>query len=100
MVKVIIERTREDGTTYEAKYEIEPGQANTVLEILDLIYRKYEPSLSYRYSCRIGVCGTCSVITNGKPGLSCLRNAEPDEDGCLHIKAMPRGRTLIDLVKE
>ena len=99
-MKVKVDRTNHGGTCYQSVYDINVEPGSTVLEILDTIFRNNEPTLSFRYSCRIGICGTCTVMTNGKPGLSCLKIANPDLEGCLHIGPMPRGRTIADLVKE
>jgi succinate dehydrogenase/fumarate reductase-like Fe-S protein len=101
MMQVKIERTNEEGFSDQTSvYHVDTQYAATVLQVLHTVFRKYEPTLSYRYSCGIGLCGTCTTMINGKPTLSCMKIAEQGADGCLHIAPLPKGRTLKDLVKE
>ncbi|MCC6467007.1 MAG: succinate dehydrogenase/fumarate reductase iron-sulfur subunit [Alphaproteobacteria bacterium] len=46
-----------------------PGQ--TVLDVVTWIQRHIDPGLSYRYACRVGMCGTCAMTVNGKPRWTC-----------------------------
>jgi len=40
-------------------------------DTLDWIKETVEPSLTYRWSCRSGICGSCGVMVNGRPVLGC-----------------------------
>lgn len=51
------------------KIHVHPGM--TVLDGLHVIRETIDPSLSWRYSCRMGVCGSCAMMINGKPMLAC-----------------------------
>ncbi|MBI3997626.1 MAG: succinate dehydrogenase/fumarate reductase iron-sulfur subunit [Armatimonadetes bacterium] len=42
-----------------------------VLDALNYIKDQIDGSLSYRWSCRMGVCGSCGMMVNGTPRLSC-----------------------------
>ena len=42
-----------------------------VLDALNYIKDKLDGSLSYRWSCRMGVCGSCGMMVNGDPKLTC-----------------------------
>lgn len=49
-----------------------PFNASTsVLDGLNYIKEEYEPSLSFRWSCRMAICGSCGVMANGEPKLAC-----------------------------
>jgi fumarate reductase iron-sulfur subunit len=49
-----------------------PARANqTVLDVVTWIQRNREPSLSYRFACRVGVCGSCAMTVNGEPRWTC-----------------------------
>lgn len=49
-----------------------PRHANqTVLDIVTWIQREADPTLSYRFACRVGVCGSCAMTVNGKPRWTC-----------------------------
>ena len=43
----------------------------TVLDIVTWIQRAVDPTLSYRFACRVGVCGSCAMTVNGKPRWTC-----------------------------
>ena len=42
-----------------------------VLDALNYIKDEIDPTLSHRWSCRMGVCGSCGMMVNGTPELSC-----------------------------
>jgi fumarate reductase iron-sulfur subunit len=42
-----------------------------VLDALNYIKDKIDGSLSYRWSCRMGICGSCGMMVNGEPKLTC-----------------------------
>lgn len=46
----------------------------TILDSLNYIYEKLDPSFAYPYGCRYGCCGSCSVRVNGVPKLICQEN--------------------------
>ncbi|HEY3522495.1 MAG TPA: 2Fe-2S iron-sulfur cluster-binding protein [Candidatus Limnocylindrales bacterium] len=45
--------------------------ANVVLDLLVAIQRELDPTLGFRYSCRVAMCGTCTVRVDGLPVLAC-----------------------------
>jgi len=42
-----------------------------VLDALNYIKDRLDGSLSFRWSCRMGICGSCGVLIDGQPKLSC-----------------------------
>jgi fumarate reductase iron-sulfur subunit len=52
-------------------YEVPCHEDWVVLDALNYIKDRLDGSLSYRWSCRMGVCGSCGVMVNGEPQLSC-----------------------------
>ena len=49
-----------------------PRRANqTVLDVVTWIHRHLDPTLSYRYACRVGMCGSCAMTVNGVPRWTC-----------------------------
>ncbi len=53
-----------------------------VLDALNHIKDQMDGTLSYRWSCRMGVCGSCGMMVNGTPKLTCaafLRDYYPQE---------------------
>lgn len=52
-------------------YDIELRANQTVLDVVTEVQRSLEPTLSYRFACRVGVCGSCAMTVNGKPRWTC-----------------------------
>ena len=42
-----------------------------VLDALNYIKDKVDGSLTFRWSCRMGICGSCGMMVNGEPKLTC-----------------------------
>ncbi|MEW6666096.1 MAG: succinate dehydrogenase iron-sulfur subunit [Thermodesulfobacteriota bacterium] len=62
--------------------EIQDEAVTTVLDALLRIQREHDPSLSFRYACRIAMCGSCGMVINGREGLACktvLADLKPGE---------------------
>lgn len=53
--------------TYRVSYE----KGMTVLDALIFVHTTLDPTLAFRWECRQGICGTCAVMLNGVPVLSC-----------------------------
>ena len=54
-----------------ADYLVPARDNQTVLDIVTDVQRHQEPTLAYRFACRVGVCGTCAMTVNGKPRWTC-----------------------------
>ena len=62
----------EDKFPYIKQYQIEkPAKDIMVLDLLHLL-KEQDESISYRRSCREGVCGSDGMNINGKNGLACI----------------------------
>jgi len=62
-----------------------PRRANqTVLDVVTWIQRHADPSLAYRYACRVGMCGSCAMTVDGRPRWTCRT----------HVARVARGATL------
>jgi fumarate reductase iron-sulfur subunit len=49
-----------------------PMRANqTVLDIVTWVQRNRDSTLSYRFACRVGMCGSCAMTVNGRPRWTC-----------------------------
>ncbi len=68
-VIVSIWRGREDGEY--RPYRVPLRENQTVLDIVTWIQRKIDPTLSYRFACRVGMCGSCAMTVNGVPRWTC-----------------------------
>src|ERR1041384_2667409 len=52
-------------------YEGPVSKEWVVLDALNYIKDKVDGSLTYRWSCRMGICGSCGMMVNGEPRLTC-----------------------------
>ncbi len=49
-----------------------PRRVNqTVLDVVSEIQRDQDPTLAYRFACRVGMCGSCAMVVNGRPRWTC-----------------------------
>jgi len=58
----------------ETTYEVQADPFTSVLDALIGIKERSDRTLSMRYSCNMGICGSCGMVINGKPRLACETN--------------------------
>ncbi len=56
-------------------YRVPRKAKQTILDLVTYVQRELDPSLAYRYSCRVGMCGTCAMVVNGRPRWTCRTQA-------------------------
>jgi succinate dehydrogenase / fumarate reductase iron-sulfur subunit len=81
-------------------FEFEPKPGMTVLAALFHVRDELDPTLSFRYSCRGAVCGSCAMLINGEPRLAC-RTQVADAAGAqqaVTVAPLPNLPVLKDLV--
>ncbi len=64
-------RPESDDEAVWQEYEVPCQPDWVVLDALNYIKDEIDPSLSHRWSCRMGVCGSCGSLVNGRPMLTC-----------------------------
>ena len=80
------------------RFEIDVAKAGTmVLDILNKIKAEVDPSLTFRKSCREGVCGSCAMNIDGVNTLACQKHIEECSDE-INIYPLPHMKVLKDLV--
>jgi len=78
--------------------EIPGGRDLMVLDVLELL-KEEDPSVTYRRSCREGVCGSDGINMNGKNGLACITPlSEVVRSNRLTVKPLPGLPVIRDLV--
>jgi succinate dehydrogenase / fumarate reductase iron-sulfur subunit/fumarate reductase iron-sulfur subunit len=53
------------------EHQVELGEKASVLDALFTLQSGPCPDLSFRYSCRVGMCGSCAMVVNGRERLTC-----------------------------
>jgi len=80
-------------------YQVPLRQNQTVLDVITEIQRLQAPDLSYRFSCRVGVCGSCAMTVNGKPRWTCRTHvSKVADEGVLTIEPLRNLPKIKDLV--
>jgi fumarate reductase iron-sulfur subunit len=73
--KIILEIARyspeQDEKPHFDSYEVPVYKEWVVLDALNYIKDKVDGTLTYRWSCRMGICGSCGMMVNGEPKLTC-----------------------------
>jgi fumarate reductase iron-sulfur subunit len=71
----------------------------TILDVVTEIQREQDPTLSYRFACRVGMCGSCAMVVNGRPRWTCrTRVAEAaTSDGKLTLEPLRNLTVVKDL---
>jgi succinate dehydrogenase iron-sulfur subunit len=70
-----------DSVPHMQTYELEQSEGMTLFVALTEIKEKLDPSLQFDFVCRAGICGSCAMVINGRPGLACrtlTKNVGPD----------------------
>src|SRR5437588_8716433 len=52
-------------------YQVEMAEKASILDTLFALQRGPCPDLAFRFSCRVGMCGSCSMVVNGRERLTC-----------------------------
>ena len=65
-------------------YEVPLRDSQTVLDVVAWIQQNLDPTLSYRFACRVGMCGSCAMMVNGQPRWTCRT----------HVKKALRGDAI------
>jgi len=73
-VKVSVWRGKAEGAFQT--FEVPRYPSQTVLDVVTHIQRKLDPTLAYRYACRVGMCGSCAMTVNGAPRWTCRTHVD------------------------
>lgn len=71
-----------------------------ILDALNYIKDELDGSLSYRWSCRMGVCGSCGMMVNGEPKLTCATFLSHYVPGPIRVEPLRHFPVVRDLVIE
>ena len=81
-------------------YEVPLRPAWTVLDGLNHIKDRLDGTVSYRWSCRMGICGSCGMTVNGDPKLSCETFLTDYAPGPVRVEPLRNFPVIRDLVVE
>ncbi|ABM80029.1 succinate dehydrogenase/fumarate reductase iron-sulfur subunit [Hyperthermus butylicus] len=93
----------ETGRSWWQEYRVQTYRGMTVLDALIWIKERLDPTLSMRYSCRQGVCGSCGMLINGTPRLACQTQVgaiATNEKPVVTVEPLPNFPVVRDLVTD
>jgi len=86
---------RDEKPRYEL-YEVPYYRGMKVLDALIYIRENYDPTLAFRYSCKIWRCGSCTVTVNGDARPACRAEVEPGKEYVIEpLRNLPVVRDLV-----
>ena len=79
-----------------------PLRANQmVLDVVTWVQRHLDATLSYRFACRVGVCGSCAMTVNGRPRWTCRTHvANVVRNGAIEIGPLANLPIIKDLAAD
>jgi len=80
------------------EFQIPFEKGMTVLDALIAARDTYDSSLTFRHSCRQGVCGSDALFINGRQRLGCQTQIADLESGPVRIEPLPHQEVVKDLV--
>jgi fumarate reductase iron-sulfur subunit len=96
-------------TRYRPEQESEPTTQSydvplrkdwAVLDGLNYVKDHVDGTLSYRWSCRMGICGSCGMTVNGEPTLTCAAFLNDYAPGPVRVEPLRNFPVIRDLVVE
>src|SRR5580765_7567917 len=98
-LQVSVWRGGEAGALQE--YEVPRLESQTVLDVVTHIQRRIDPTLAYRFACRVGMCGSCAMTVNGRARWTCRTHvAEVAQNDALEIAPLANLPVIKDLVTD
>jgi len=81
-------------------YEVPLHREWAVLDGLNYVKDHLDGTLSYRWSCRMGICGSCGMTVNGEPKLTCATFLSSYAPGPVRVEPLRNFPVIRDLVVE
>lgn len=79
-LKVTIDRGP-DANGAQTAFKVPAYDNQTVLDVVSWVQQNADPTLSYRFACRVGMCGSCAMMVNGVPRWTCRTHISKVLDG-------------------
>ena len=90
---------QESEATFQ-EYEVPCPKEWVVLDGLNYVKDRLDGTLSYRWSCRMGICGSCGMTVNGEPKLTCATFLTDYAPGPVRVEPLRNFPIVRDLIVE
>jgi fumarate reductase iron-sulfur subunit len=91
-------RPEKDSELTIDEYEIPCNEDWVVLDGLNYIKDQLDGTLAYRWSCRMGICGSCGMTINGEPKLTCAAFLTDYAPGPIRVEPLRNFPVIRDLI--
>ncbi|MEO0761875.1 MAG: 2Fe-2S iron-sulfur cluster-binding protein [Pseudomonadota bacterium] len=82
-------------------FDVPLYEHQTVLDVVSWIQQYGDPTLTYRFACRVGMCGSCAMMVNGVPRWTCRTHVNRvAEDGKIEIAPLRNMPVIKDLAAD
>ena len=82
-------------------FDVPRFPSQTVLDVVTYVQRKLDPTLAYRFACRVGMCGSCAMSVNGVARWTCRTHVDKVVQGdALEISPLKNLPVIRDLVTD
>lgn len=79
-LRVLVERGVGERRFTES-FDVPAHESQTVLDVVSWVQQNADPTLTYRFACRVGMCGSCAMMVNGVPRWTCRTHVRKVLDG-------------------
>lgn len=83
---------------YVSTFKVPIRKGTTLLDALLYIKDQFDDSLTFRQSCRMGICGDCAINVNGKPMLACYTQVLDLAADSITVEPLSNAPVIKDLV--
>ena len=97
-IEVLRYRPEQESAPVWQRFTVPYSDDMSVLQALQTIKDDLDGSLSFRWSCRMAICGSCGMMVNGKPRLSCQTFVRDLLPGPIKVEALAHFPIKRDLV--
>jgi fumarate reductase iron-sulfur subunit len=83
-------------------FRVPRREHQTILDVVTEIQRDQDATLSYRFACRVGMCGSCAMVVNGRPRWTCRTRVSEaaTKEGALRLEPLRNFTVVKDLAVE
>jgi fumarate reductase iron-sulfur subunit len=99
-IEVLRYRPEEETEPVYQRYEVPFRKDWVILDALNYIKDNLDGTLAYRWSCRMGVCGSCGMMVNGAPALTCATFLEKFLPGPIRVEPLAHFPIVRDLITD
>jgi fumarate reductase iron-sulfur subunit len=87
-----------DAEPHPQEYDVPLRKEWTILDGLNHVKNEVDTTLSFRWSCRMGICGSCGMNVDGEPRLTCATFLSDYAPGPVRVEPLANFPVVRDLV--